>query len=624
MKKLIFILALINLNLTFCDLKLAPIAGSKTIINNKKFVIIVASYNNKFWYQRNIDSILTQNYDNYKVVYIDDNSPDKTGQLVENYLKERDLNNKFQLIRNSERLGCPLANQYKAALACDPTDILVFLDGDDSFANDNVLTYLNNIYQDPNVWVTYGQFSAYPRNQVGWAAQVAQEVIQTNRFRDTDWVTTHLKTFYAGLFHKIKKEDLLFEDKFFPMAGDLAFMFPILEMSGTHSKFISDVMYIYNMANPINEDKVNRLYQIRLCTLIREKKKYLPVLRLDFLPPSPEAMADRQDKISESNGYSQKKEIFQNKKIYIKAGEGGRLFDIDNPIANRDDCLQPNYQLQNTFAKLGYEVVQTESLNNLEDARFIISFDIHLNELNNMYKCPKEKMILFLIEPPTVAPNNYKQQFHEFFSKVYTWKDDLVDNKKYFKYHYPVMNPMIQDTVDFEQKKLCTMIACNKCSNYNNELYSERINVINFFENIDTNDFNFYGLWWNKNVFKNYKGTVTNKNDCLKNYKFSFCFENTKNINGYVTEKIFDCFRAGCVPIYWGASNIADYVPRNCFINKENFKSYSELYEYIKNINKEEYQNYINNIKLFLNSEKAKLFSIENYINLFKDICLVK
>lgn len=31
----------------------------------------------------------------------------------------------------------------------------------------------------------------------------------------------------------------------------------------------------------------------------------------------------------------------------------------------------------------------------------------------------------------------------------------------------------------------------------------------------------------------------------------------------YVTEKVYDAFVAGCVPIYWGAPNIHDFIPHN-------------------------------------------------------------
>jgi hypothetical protein len=42
---------------------------------------------------------------------------------------------------------------------------------------------------------------------------------------------------------------------------------------------------------------------------------------------------------------------------------------------------------------------------------------------------------------------------------------------------------------------------------------------------------------------------VDSKKNTLEKYKFSICYENARDIPGYITEKIFDCFFAGCVPI---------------------------------------------------------------------------
>jgi hypothetical protein len=51
-------------------------------------------------------------------------------------------------------------------------------------------------------------------------------------------------------------------------------MFPMLEMSGHRAKFISEVLYIYNAANPINDCKVDRQLQRSLETAIRMQKRY--------------------------------------------------------------------------------------------------------------------------------------------------------------------------------------------------------------------------------------------------------------------------------------------------------------------------------------------------------------
>ncbi|MFH1831299.1 MAG: glycosyltransferase, partial [bacterium] len=242
-------------------------------MTNKTFIIVIASYNNKDWYKKNLDSVFMQKYDNYHVIYIDDFSPDNTGKLVEQYIKEKKQEHKVTLIKNTQRMGA-MANFYNAIQLCDKTQVIVQLDGDDWFANDHVLELLNKVYADPNVWLTYGQYEEYPSGKVGICDHVPEDITKTNNFRNYKWVTSALRTFYAGLFQLIKKEDLLYEGEFFTMTHDLAIMFPMLEMAGFNSKFIPDVLYIYNKATPINDHKVNRDLQIKLRDFILGKTRY--------------------------------------------------------------------------------------------------------------------------------------------------------------------------------------------------------------------------------------------------------------------------------------------------------------------------------------------------------------
>ena len=101
----------------------------------RHIVIVVASYNNKDWYKHNLDSILAQDYSNYNVIYVDDCSPDGTGKLVAEYIKEKDIEHRIQLICNEERCGA-LANQYKAIHSCDDMSIVIIcIDNDNSCNN---------------------------------------------------------------------------------------------------------------------------------------------------------------------------------------------------------------------------------------------------------------------------------------------------------------------------------------------------------------------------------------------------------------------------------------------------------------------------------------------------------
>lgn len=251
--------------------------------DEKPIVVIIPSYNNSDWYLPNLRSVLEQNYKNFRVIYIDDHSNDGTGELVESYLEIHDTEKRVTLIQNPERIGA-LENIYNAVWQCNPSEIIVTVDGDDWLPDGNVLQFLNQMYSDPDVWMTYGQYKLFPNEMTGGAEPIPECVISSNSFREYPWVSTHLRTFYAGLFQKIKKDDFLHNGAFFPVTWDLAFMFPMLEMAGTHSRFVSTIVYVYNIATPISDNKLHKALIQELETEIRSRERYSPIE--NFIDPT--------------------------------------------------------------------------------------------------------------------------------------------------------------------------------------------------------------------------------------------------------------------------------------------------------------------------------------------------
>ncbi len=243
----------------------------------KPMVVVVPSYNNAKLYKWNLDSLCFQNYDNYRIVYIDDCSPDGTGDLVRAYIDEHNLQGKVTLIRNEVNKGA-LYNLYNVIHQCDDDAIIVTVDGDDKLAHNNVLKRVNSEYQDPNVWMTYGQHESYPNGKKGFCRHIHPAVIQKQAYREVDWVTSHLRTFYAGLFKKIKLKDLLYEHELFRVTWDMAFLFPMLEMAKGKWRFIPEVLYVYNEDTPLNDYKLRLIKQLRCDKVIRAKEKYAPII----------------------------------------------------------------------------------------------------------------------------------------------------------------------------------------------------------------------------------------------------------------------------------------------------------------------------------------------------------
>ena len=250
---------------------------SQPISNSERHMVIVTcSYNNAAYHKWNLDSVLNQNYSNYHVIYVDDCSTDKTFSLVSAYVNQSEKQNKFIIIENKERMKA-LANLYTAIHMCKSTDIIVILDGDDRFSHANVLRRINEEYANPNIWLTYGQFRVHPSGVVGFCHAYPESIIAKNGFRYYPDTPSHLRTFYAGLFQRIRKEDLMFQDEFFPMTYDLAMMFPMIEMARTHHKFIPDILVDYNGDNPLNDHKVGKGLQRKFDLIIRARTCYSEV-----------------------------------------------------------------------------------------------------------------------------------------------------------------------------------------------------------------------------------------------------------------------------------------------------------------------------------------------------------
>ena len=329
-----------------------------------------------------------------------------------------------------------------------------------------------------------------------------------------------------------------------------------------------------------------------------------------------------------------------------------KIFDAS---LHRDNFVDRFVQLKQAFALKGYDL-STQDINSIEDSEFVI----YASNMPEVLPLPEhiEKSYLILSESAFIRPDNYDVSKHASFSKVFTWSDDLVDGDKYIKLNYAHAFPESIEKDLNKKKGLCILIAGNKKPNatldpaiLSLDLYNEREKAIRWFEKNHLQDFHLYGVGWDKHRFTgpklvramnripilpeitqkilgrsypSYKGTVDHKKPIMEQYKFSICYENAKDIPGYITEKIFDSFFAGCVPVYWGANNVTDFIPKNTFIDKRDFLSYEDLYLYLKNMSDSQYLNYLQNIEVYLKSEQSMPFNSDGFVQtvvqtLFKD-----
>ena len=245
------------------------------------FNIVVPVYNAEQWIGRCIESILMQDYPYYRLIVVDDHSTDNTLSII----KDAGVDYYSNVIR----YGSGLANIVSGIdfLKGNEDDIIVTVDGDDYLADNNVLSYLNKVYQS-DVWLTYGSFLPLSKRY----KNTCQDLSYTHTFDDEGehlyshltpatyrksgvWVTSHLRTFKRWLWNEIDDNDLRDENgEYFKTGWDLAFMYPQIEMAGSHLRFIDKVLYMYNDLNPYCDGTVNPQEQIKVGKYIQSKEQY--------------------------------------------------------------------------------------------------------------------------------------------------------------------------------------------------------------------------------------------------------------------------------------------------------------------------------------------------------------
>lgn len=299
-----------------------------------------------------------------------------------------------------------------------------------------------------------------------------------------------------------------------------------------------------------------------------------------------------------------------------------KIFD-PNSFYNKDGFYDGIIELKLKLKNLGIEL-STQDINKESESDFVIYNDFIPKKLinNNSY--------LLLFESKLIKPENWDLNSHEKFKKIFTWNDDLIENKKYIKINFSRDLKLI--TKKGVKSKHLTQISSNIIYRGQHELYSERKKIIEWHEK-ENFKFEFYGKNWNvyltgyryfdfflkriklKKSYKNFKGQIDSKLKSLIKYNFSYCLENYDGQNGYITEKIFDCFKCLTIPIYKGHKNTINHIPKNTFINYDDFKDLRELNYYLINLSYKEILEFQGNIIKYLNTENAKKFSNEYTTN---------
>lgn len=330
---------------------------------------------------------------------------------------------------------------------------------------------------------------------------------------------------------------------------------------------------------------------------------------------------------------------------FYNAYNGNRMFTQSGSTTTGDDIAYGTVYLAERLRALGHRVA-TLDMDKLENFDAAFFFD-HPTALNKYYQRLRrmrgKKLYVFLAENEANRPDNYWRWNLRPFHKVFTWDPTLVDNKKFFQIWHTVRVPSPFSIDTSVKTKFCMTIASQKYLSHPKNLAEERLALIRWFEKHHPDKFDLYGGRWDRVYFRGrlsrlnlllhlfymkfpkrfrtsrfplHRGSVPNKNAAMRQYKFALAYENSI-FPGYVTEKLFEVFFAGCVPIYWGAPDVTDNVPANTFVDRRNFRNHEELYKYLNSMSEQEYLGYVRAIEEYVRGDQIKIFGGDRLVEVF-------
>lgn len=116
------------------------------MIENKKIDILMATYNGEKYLVEQLDSIINQTYHNWNLLIRDDNSTDKTLEIIQNYHKK---DKRIKILKdNKGNIG--IVRNFEELLKSSESEFIMFSDQDDIWVENKLDMYLKMIEKIKN------------------------------------------------------------------------------------------------------------------------------------------------------------------------------------------------------------------------------------------------------------------------------------------------------------------------------------------------------------------------------------------------------------------------------------------------------------------------------------------
>lgn len=343
--------------------------------------------------------------------------------------------------------------------------------------------------------------------------------------------------------------------------------------------------------------------------------------------------------------------------------ERDRLFDSRHSPTGGDDILGPYRYLREWLGERAVSVHTGDMLEDetAADLNLYVTMGIR-RRYRRLAQRPDTILSAFFVpECPIVDPRLFVDlpAASRAFRRMYSFAEDpamrefMPEDVSFHQFRFPYPFDGVDDEAwSRSSRGFLTIINGNKAPRLaTRELYTERLRAVAFFEQRGAID--LYGVGWDGPPFRvgetrvprplrrigylaeqrwdrlrpgrdplraaarrAWRGSVASKSETLSRYTFAICFENMV-MQGWVTEKIFDCLVAGTIPIYLGAPDIETWVDPACFVDMRRFAGYDELRDFLNALSPSEIGAFREAGREYFRSDRFRPFTKQAFAEIF-------
>lgn len=269
---------------------------------------------------------------------------------------------------------------------------------------------------------------------------------------------------------------------------------------------------------------------------------------------------------------------------------------------------------------------------------------------------PNAKTVLMACESPLVCPQMFNKKNRVFFDHIVSY-EQADDSTGFTSYRLPVPVAEPLDGPKFSERRLLCMVNSNRVDGMwavrqsgweglpgigrllngwhfgledlkrvvSADLYIERRRIAREADQQAALEIDFFGKGWKGQpiswcpLYPNppYRCSagsfVEDRIATLSGYRFSLAYENWRGRLDYVTDRLFDGFLAGTVPVYLGDVSIGDVIPRECFVDAREFPDRNQLLLHLSSMPESRWKVMVIAGREFMGSSAINAFREESF-----------